>query len=361
MAIISESGSNFSESSTGSLNGILEHVPTSYLLNPNDRLLANRFDDLISKHFNCSPFDDLQSVDFNKVFQSLEAKKSKTNTLNDIKIAYNLDNIKLNKEECLKILKKKKQRVYDNTADMYENEYGSSIQVHEANVPKPYIDNNLSIREQQKHLNECIQKHSQNELKKIATLNEDIEQQFSIEPLRISRRQKKKIAAQQRKQTLPNWLDMPRVTEISKEQEKDLLALKMRRVWDPKQFYKKSSQIIAGTDDLDERSRYFQIGTIQANASDYYGARLTKRERKPTIIDELMNDAQIQSYNKRKINQAMTRNSRLKIMMKRAKLRKMKRKIRERKEEKLNRYKGAAKSDYKSPHTRSNTFKTFEL
>lgn len=252
---------------------------------------------------------------------------------------YNIDNIRLTEQDCQlgneydddndndKDISEQFKRVFGTAIDDYQNENNNN---------RPYLEFDLPLTEQRKRLNENLMNHRTKDLQMKMTLTDDIEQQLMIKPLRISRRQRKKQLCQQRNRSLSQWFDMPRVEELTKEMEKDLTALKMRRVWNPKQFYKKSSQISAGNDGMvDERSKYFQIGTVQETASDYYSGRLTKRQRKQTILDELMSDAQLKAFNKRKIQKAMTRNSRLKIMMKRAKLRRMKKRLKEKRSRKM--------------------------
>lgn len=44
----------------------------------------------------------------------------------------------------------------------------------------------------------------------------------------------------------------------------------------------------------------FQVGRIMDSALDHVNERLTKKERKRTIVDELLADAEFQKYNKKK-------------------------------------------------------------
>nr|XP_034194417.1 deoxynucleotidyltransferase terminal-interacting protein 2 isoform X1 [Osmia lignaria] len=87
------------------------------------------------------------------------------------------------------------------------------------------------------------------------------------------------------------WFNMP-APEITPEIKHDLQVLQMRSVLDPKHFYKKN--------DLKVLPKYFQIGKVVDTPLDYYSGRLTKKERKKTIVDELMADAEFSKYNKRK-------------------------------------------------------------
>lgn len=102
----------------------------------------------------------------------------------------------------------------------------------------------------------------------------------------------KKLARKQVKDTLgAKWFDMPAQT-ITPELKKDLQLLKLRNVVDPKRHYK--------TDDGKGLPKYFQVGTVIEPAAEFYSGRLTKKERKPTIADELLSDSAFQQYRKRK-------------------------------------------------------------
>ncbi|XP_005191274.2 deoxynucleotidyltransferase terminal-interacting protein 2 [Musca domestica] len=87
------------------------------------------------------------------------------------------------------------------------------------------------------------------------------------------------------------WFDMP-ATEVTEEIQNDLKILQMRSVLDPKHFYKKN--------DLKVLPKYFQIGTVQHSALDYYSERDVRKNKKHTLVDELLADTEAQKYIKRK-------------------------------------------------------------
>lgn len=99
-----------------------------------------------------------------------------------------------------------------------------------------------------------------------------------------------------------DWFNM-RAPELTPEIKRDLQILKMRSVLDPKHFYKKN--------DLKVLPKYFQMGKIMDSPVDYYSSRLTKKERKKTIVDELMADAQFAKYNKRKYKEIIEEKKKL--------------------------------------------------
>ncbi|KAI9122787.1 hypothetical protein K1719_005676 [Acacia pycnantha] len=93
-----------------------------------------------------------------------------------------------------------------------------------------------------------------------------------------------------------NWFDMPAQT-MTPELEKDLKLLKLRGAIDPKRHYKKS----------DSKSKtlpkYFQVGTVVESSEDFFSGRLTKKERKATLVDELLSDPAFSAYRKRKVRE----------------------------------------------------------
>ncbi|XP_051118401.1 rRNA-processing protein fcf2-like [Andrographis paniculata] len=93
-----------------------------------------------------------------------------------------------------------------------------------------------------------------------------------------------------------NWFDMPAQT-ITPELKKDLQLLKLRGVIDPKRHYKK------GDTKSKSLPKYFQVGTVIEPASEFYASRLTKKQRKATIADELLSDSNLHSYRKRKVRE----------------------------------------------------------
>ncbi|XP_043475344.1 deoxynucleotidyltransferase terminal-interacting protein 2 [Leptopilina heterotoma] len=87
------------------------------------------------------------------------------------------------------------------------------------------------------------------------------------------------------------WFNLP-APEMTEEVKRDLEIIQMRSALDPKQFYKRN--------DMKTLPKYFQIGKVVDSPLDYYSGRMTNKERKRTIVDELMADAEFAKYNKRK-------------------------------------------------------------
>ncbi|XP_042028096.1 rRNA-processing protein fcf2-like [Salvia splendens] len=109
-----------------------------------------------------------------------------------------------------------------------------------------------------------------------------------------------KMARKQVKDTAgKNWFDMPAQT-ITPELKKDLQLLKLRNVIDPKRHYKKGESKTL--------PKYFQVGTVIESASEFFSGRLTKKERKATLADELLADSTFHQYRKRKVREIEEKN-----------------------------------------------------
>ncbi|KAK4123253.1 Nucleotidylyl transferase [Parathielavia appendiculata] len=83
------------------------------------------------------------------------------------------------------------------------------------------------------------------------------------------------------KDALEDWFNLPR-TNLTPELKRDLQALRMRDVAAMgKQFFKKDSRKAFIPE-------YSQVGTIIAGATDGMSGRLTRKERKRTIVEEIL-------------------------------------------------------------------------
>ncbi|RCK64712.1 rRNA-processing protein fcf2 [Candida viswanathii] len=88
---------------------------------------------------------------------------------------------------------------------------------------------------------------------------------------------KKKTTAET---TDARWFNMKQ-PEMTPEIKRDLQIIKQRSALDPKRHYKKEKW---------EIPKYFQMGTIIEGNTEFYSARLTKKERGKTMVEELLHD-----------------------------------------------------------------------
>eukprot|EP00062_Callorhinchus_milii_P003299 gi/632940445/ref/XP_007885323.1/ PREDICTED: deoxynucleotidyltransferase terminal-interacting protein 2 [Callorhinchus milii] len=123
-------------------------------------------------------------------------------------------------------------------------------------------------------------------------LTPDFEKKDCVPPYKQSLRQLKKQRKEEREKTTGDgWYNM-KAPELTRELTNDLQALKMRAAFDSKRFYKKN--------DRDGFPKYFQVGTILDNPVDFYHSRIPKKQRKRTVVDELLADAEFRRNNKKK-------------------------------------------------------------
>lgn len=92
-----------------------------------------------------------------------------------------------------------------------------------------------------------------------------------------------------------DWHEIP-VVRMTPELEKDLRIIENRQHLDPKRFYK-SSGTGRRKGELPNRVHF---GTVVVGAHEFYSGRLTRRERRSTIMDEIMTDDHVMNYTKAK-------------------------------------------------------------
>ncbi|KAJ1352704.1 hypothetical protein KIN20_009106 [Parelaphostrongylus tenuis] len=84
-----------------------------------------------------------------------------------------------------------------------------------------------------------------------------------------------------------DWFDLP-ATELTDEAKADLELLQMRSAIDPLAFYRRNDRSVL--------PKYFQVGRVVDAPEDFYSSRMTRKERKRTMLDELLyNEAFVQS------------------------------------------------------------------
>ncbi|XP_066232845.1 deoxynucleotidyltransferase terminal-interacting protein 2 [Saccopteryx leptura] len=140
-------------------------------------------------------------------------------------------------------------------------------------------------------------KEKKNEIMQKAIITPDFEKNYCVPPYRESRYQLQKKRRKERQKTAGDgWFGM-KAPELTDELKNDLRVLKMRAGMDPKRFYKKN--------DRDGFPKYFQIGTVVDNPADFYHSRIPKKQRKKTIVEELLADSEFRRYNRRKYSEIM--------------------------------------------------------
>lgn len=97
------------------------------------------------------------------------------------------------------------------------------------------------------------------------------------------------------------WFNMPKA-ELTPELKRDLQLIQMRNVLDPKRHYKKNT-FGYNADGETAFPKYVQQGTIVQDSSEFFSARLTRKQRKTTFAEELLSDNKTRQYFKRKYDE----------------------------------------------------------
>ncbi|XP_004451067.1 deoxynucleotidyltransferase terminal-interacting protein 2 [Dasypus novemcinctus] len=159
-----------------------------------------------------------------------------------------------------------------------------------------YINFNADKLQSKRTLTQ-IKEKKKNELLQKTVITPDFEKNYCVPPYSESKLQLQKKRKKERQKTAGGgWFGM-KAPELTDELKNDLKALKMRASMDPKRFYKKN--------DRDGFPKYFQIGTIVDNPADFYHSRIPKKQRKRTIVEELLADSEFRRYNRRKYSEIM--------------------------------------------------------
>jgi hypothetical protein len=94
---------------------------------------------------------------------------------------------------------------------------------------------------------------------------------------------------------------MPR-TKLTPELKRDLAAIRMRDVMDPKQHFKKDGRRNAIPE-------FSQVGTVIEGPTEFYSARLTRRERRRNIVEEVLASSEASAKFARRYNDIQQRKS----------------------------------------------------
>ncbi|XP_053693844.1 deoxynucleotidyltransferase terminal-interacting protein 2 [Sabethes cyaneus] len=158
-----------------------------------------------------------------------------------------------------------------------------------------------------------------NEHMKTSVITEAVEKQENLAKLSMSDRQVKELNRVERAKTKGDkWFNLP-AQEMTEEIKNELEVIRMRSVLDPKHFYKRS--------EMKTLPKYFQIGKVIESPLDYYNERGTKKSKAKSLVDELLEDAQFQKFNKKKYAEALEKRKKKayhKAAMKMKKLKKKK-------------------------------------
>ena len=98
-------------------------------------------------------------------------------------------------------------------------------------------------------------------------------------------------------------------------------VLKLRGILDPARHYRKHA--------IESTPKFFQVGTVQGSSVDYYND-LTRKQKKQSLVEELMADRETRKYHKAKAVEIIKKNPYYVRMTKRKLTTKQRRKAEER-------------------------------
>lgn len=145
---------------------------------------------------------------------------------------------------------------------------------------------------------------------KKSVITPDFETLHSVPPYETEQRRLKRLKKEEESKQCKKWYGLP-ATEVTDEVRNDLEILKMRSVLDPKRFYKKN--------DLNVLPKYFQIGKVLSSPLDYYNDRCTKKEKKKSLVDQLLADAEFNKLNKKRYKEIIEEKNKRRFYRKKGK------------------------------------------
>jgi hypothetical protein len=89
------------------------------------------------------------------------------------------------------------------------------------------------------------------------------------------------------------WFHMKQ-PEMTAAVKRDLQVIKQRAALDPKRHYKKDKWQVP---------KYFEMGTIVEGSAEFYSARMKRRERGNTLVEEVLHDEESKKYFRRKYSE----------------------------------------------------------
>lgn len=153
-----------------------------------------------------------------------------------------------------------------------------------------------SICEQVNYNKEMLQKKLEKNLENSMVVQPGFEKLEKV-PVFQSKRQIRKLGLKERDKTKGfGWFNMP-APEMTEEKKNDLLVIQMRQALDPKHFYKRSAS--------KGNPKYFQVGTFVESPVEFYSSRIPKKQRKQTLVEELLSDAKFRQYQKKKYTEML--------------------------------------------------------
>ncbi|KAJ1787724.1 hypothetical protein LPJ62_003225 [Coemansia sp. RSA 2167] len=116
----------------------------------------------------------------------------------------------------------------------------------------------------------------------------------------VRRKSPSELAREKDQTAGKRWFGMA-APVLTPELKNNLRVLQLRNVLDPKRFYKKDGA-------LKKMPKYFEMGTVVEGPTEFYSGRMTRKERKSNLVDELLADKGARDYFKRKVGEIHAHN-----------------------------------------------------
>lgn len=127
------------------------------------------------------------------------------------------------------------------------------------------------------------------------------EQQYTLDYLRVGKREQKKRNKAERAQNAgPDWFNI-KAPELDENIKLDLEVIKSRRALFKKHQYKRKA--------TDEINPHFHLGKVIEDGSEFYSSRIPRKQRGTSIVDELVKDSQFMKSSKERYGNIVAKNN----------------------------------------------------
>ncbi|KAK7056704.1 dTDP-fucopyranose mutase [Paramarasmius palmivorus] len=252
-----------------------------------------------------------KAIDLTEKEDTEESTSSSSSESGSDSSNYDSDESEIITEEYLESLLDKARRKLVSTSTSTEHEEEVWVlekdssaplpQLDPGNMPEPYITLGKTRNEGPSSLRDPDVERAESSASSLATPAPPIPPpELSTSGKPLTKKQRKEL---RNKTAGPDWFDLPAPAEADLPRlHREVEALRLRNQLDPKRFYRKEEGEGKGIKGL---PKHFAIGTIVSTKTPFGGAggqNLTRAERKRTLVDELVDDAEAKRYAKKKFN-----------------------------------------------------------
>ncbi|KAL3993977.1 Fcf2 pre-rRNA processing family protein [Acanthocheilonema viteae] len=166
-------------------------------------------------------------------------------------------------------------------------------------VKKPFFATRCDAKKNKAPFSDSVLDETTKELLSKSIIKPGFEKYLGEGHVPISWRALKRQRKMDRERTKGDaWYNLP-ASEMTEERERDLEIIQMRSSLNSKAHYRKNDRSVL--------QKYFQVGTVVETKADFYSSRIPKKQRKRTLVEELLADTDLQTKQRQKYQEIKAR------------------------------------------------------